>query len=100
MTDRAEADAEADADTDEAAQADGGEDDAQAGERSDEDAEENGDHDTVPEVKLTLYQLQVGVTGQTTDDLEDVEASATRLMDYLVEKAGDLEDHPDDRGLG
>jgi hypothetical protein len=96
MTDRAEEDAETDAEAAEAAQADGGTEEAPAGESPDDDA----DPDTVPEVKLTLYQLSVGVTGQATDDLEDVEDSATRLMDYLVEKAGDLEDHPDDRGLG
>ena len=90
MTDPAEADES------EAAQADGGGDEESPTTAGDEDA----DRERVPEVTLTLYQLSVGVTGQTTDDLEDVEASATRLMDYLVEKAGDLEDHPDDRGLG
>lgn len=94
MTDREEAEGEREA----AAQADGGEDEEPGEDTS--AVEEDANHDTVPEVKLTLYQLSVGVTGQTTDDLEDVEASATRLMDYLVEKAGDLEDHPDDRGLG
>ena len=95
MTDPAESDES------EAVQADGGDDEEQAGESPVTDAdEEDADRETVPEVTLTLYQLSVGVTGQTTDDLEDVEASATRLMDYLVEKAGDLEDHPDDRGLG
>jgi hypothetical protein len=94
MTDREDAEGEREA----AAQADGGEDEEPNGETP--DAEEEASHDTAPEVKLNLYQLSVGVTGQTTDDLEDVEASATRLMDYLVEKAGDLEDHPDDRGLG
>ena len=60
---------------------------------------ENGP-DSVPEVSLTLYQLTVSVTGQASDDLTDVEESAMRLMDYLVEKSGDLEDHPDNRGLG
>lgn len=93
MTDPAESD-------EEAAQADGGENEEPAGESPATDADEDADRETVPEVTLTLYQLSVGVTGQTADDLEDVEASATRLMDYLVEKAGDLEDHPDDRGLG
>jgi hypothetical protein len=90
MTDRA------DPEEREAVRADGGENEEDPA----DDADESADRDTVPEVTLTLYQLSVGVTGQTTDDLEDVEASATRLMDYLVEKAGDLEDHPDDRGLG
>jgi hypothetical protein len=97
MTDRAESEA-SEAAADGEATADGGE--AAEDEPSGEAGEADADRDTVPEVKLTLYQLSVGVTGQATDDLEDVEASATRLMDYLVEKAGDLEDHPDDRGLG
>jgi hypothetical protein len=97
MTDRAESEASEAAPDGEAA-ADGGE--TTEDEAAAEDVEADADRDTVPEVKLTLYQLSVGVTGQAADDLEDVEASATRLMDYLVEKAGDLEDHPDDRGLG
>jgi hypothetical protein len=83
---------------DESAHADGGDESADGS--PDAEAADDADPETVPEVKLTLYQLSVAVTGQATDDLEDVEASATRLMDYLVEKAGDLEDHPDDRGLG
>lgn len=77
---------------------DGGADDAED-EGDDGPDGENGP-DSVPEVSLTLYQLTVSVTGQASDDLTDVEESAMRLMDYLVEKSGDLEDHPDNRGLG
>jgi hypothetical protein len=40
------------------------------------------------------------VSGQASDATEDVEATARRLMDYLVEQAEALEDDPDDRGLG
>jgi hypothetical protein len=84
------------------ASADDGATDGGADDATDEADEQNGDdgRDSVPEVSLTLYQLTVSVTGQASDDLTDVEESAMRLMDYLVEKSGDLEDHPDDRGLG
>ncbi|AKU07666.1 hypothetical protein [Haloferax gibbonsii] len=58
----------------------------------------NGD-DTVPHVELDLYELSVRVSGQSSDELDDVEASATRLMDYLVDHAKELEDQPDSRGL-
>jgi len=63
------------------------------------DDEENGD-ETVPAVDLDLYQLSVSVSGQSTDSVEDVEATARRLMDYLVEQAKSLEEGPDTRGLG
>jgi len=58
----------------------------------------NGD-ETVPHVELDLYELSVRVSGQSSDELDDVEASATRLMDYLVDHAKELEDQPDSRGL-
>ncbi|POG57120.1 hypothetical protein [Haloferax marisrubri] len=58
----------------------------------------NGD-ETVPHVELDLYELSVRVSGQSSDELDDVEASATRLMDYLVDHAKELEDQPDTRGL-
>jgi hypothetical protein len=58
-------------------------------------------HDpTVPQVELSLYQLNVKVSGQSTDGLDDVEGAATRLMDYLIERTDALEDQPDGRGLG
>lgn len=48
-------------------------------------------------VSLELYDLSVTVDGAPGDDLDDLEGSATDLMDYLVEKHYDLEDGPDDR---
>jgi hypothetical protein len=63
--------------------------------------DENGNGDeTVPHVELELYELAVRVSGQSTDELEDVEASATRLMGFLIDRAKQLEDQPDTRGLG
>ncbi|KAB1188354.1 MULTISPECIES: hypothetical protein [Haloferax] len=64
------------------------------------DEDENGYGDeTVPHVELELYQLSVRVSGQSTDELEDVESSATRLMNFLIDQAKQLEDQPDTRGL-
>ncbi|EJN61126.1 hypothetical protein SAMN04487950_3935 [Halogranum rubrum] len=84
-----------------------------ADEQASSDAEErddetDGQHDetsenhdpSVPQVELALYQLNVKVSGQATDELADVEESAIRLMDYLIEQTGTLEDKPDGRGLG
>lgn len=66
-----------------------------------ESANESDDQDpTVPEVELSMYQLNVTVSGQTTDSLDTAEESAKRLMEYLVERAERLEDHPDGRGMG
>ena len=62
------------------------------------DDDGNGD-ETVPHVELELYELSVRVSGQSTDQLEDVESSATRLMDFLIDHAQQLEDQPDTRGL-
>ncbi|WP_188423689.1 hypothetical protein [Haloferax sulfurifontis] len=73
--------------------ADGGTD-----ERDNGNGNGNGD-ETVPHVELDLYELSVRVSGQSSDELGDVEASATRLMDYLVDHAKELEDQPDSRGL-
>lgn len=72
-----------------------------ADEHDDETREESTEtHDpTVPQVELTLYQLNVKVSGQATDGLDDVEASAMELMDYLIEQSQSLEDRPDGRGL-
>ncbi len=73
---------------------------------TDEPDDESADHeatnhdDTVPHVELGLYQLTVKVSGQSSDDLTDVEDSAKRLLNYLVEKAETLEEAPDNRGLG
>jgi hypothetical protein len=61
---------------------------------------ENGGDETVPAVEIELYQLSVSVSGQSDDSLEDIEGTARRLMDYLVEQAQSLEDAPDNRGLG
>jgi hypothetical protein len=70
-------------------------------EEAEGDEERNGDRDeTTPSVELELYQLSVRVSGQASDATEDVEATAQRLMDYLVDQAEALEDEPDDRGLG
>ncbi|SEL73499.1 hypothetical protein [Haloferax larsenii] len=55
--------------------------------------------ETVPHVELELYELSVRVSGQSTDGLDEVEESATRLMDVLIEHARQLEDEPDTRGL-
>lgn len=64
-----------------------------------EETTENHDP-TVPQVELSMYQLNVKVSGQATDGLDDVEDTATRLMDYLIERTDALEDQPDGRGLG
>jgi len=56
--------------------------------------------ETVPEVELGLYQVSVRVSGQAGDDLAEVEETATRLVDHLVERARTLEEEPDRRGLG
>ena len=63
-----------------------------------DDENGNGD-DTVPHVELGLYELSVRVSGQSDDELEDVEESATRLMEFLIDQAKQLEDQPDTRGL-
>lgn len=55
--------------------------------------------ETAPEVELTLYQVNVRVKGQADDDLSEVEETATRLIDHLVDRAGTLEEEPDKRGL-
>lgn len=83
---------------DEQASLEDGEYDDETGEQHDETSE---NHDpSVPQVELSLYQLNVKVGGQATDELADVEESAIRLMDYLIEQTGTLEDKPDGRGLG
>ncbi|SFR71186.1 hypothetical protein SAMN04487947_3806 [Halogeometricum rufum] len=82
------ADADADADTEPV----DGEDEAEADLN-------NGYDDTVPNVELGLYQLSVRVSGRSDDDLKTVEDSAKRLMDYLIDRAAELEERPDDRGL-
>lgn len=64
----------------------------------DENGNGNGD-ETVPHVELGLYELSVRVSGQSDDELEDVEESATRLMEFLIDQAKQLEDQPDTRGL-
>ncbi|WP_396612540.1 hypothetical protein ACH9L7_04495 [Haloferax sp. S1W] len=65
----------------------------------DEGQHAHGD-ETVPHVELELYELSVRVSGQSTDGLDEVEESATRLMDVLIDHARKLEDKPDTRGLG
>ncbi|MDS0292686.1 hypothetical protein [Halogeometricum luteum] len=79
------------------AEADGG--DATDGEDGRETELSDGRDDTVPNVELGLYQLSVRVSGRSDDDLQTVEDSAKRLMDYLIDRAGELEERPDDRGL-
>jgi hypothetical protein len=64
------------------------------------EADENGTDETTPHVELDLYQISVRVSGQSTDELREVESTARRLMDYLIEQSEALEDAPDDRGLG
>lgn len=56
--------------------------------------------DTVSSVELELYQITVSVTGQAEDDLPAVEESAVRLLDEVVDRAEQLQDGPDGRGLG
>ena len=63
-------------------------------------ARDAAEDETVPSVELELYELTVRLSGRSDDDLTDVEESAKRLLDYLVQNARHLEDHPDDRGLG
>ena len=79
------------------AEADGG--DATDGEDGRDAEVANGFDETVPNVELGLYQLSVRVSGRSEDDLQTVEDSAKRLMDYLIDRAGELEERPDDRGL-
>lgn len=64
------------------------------------DADGSPTPDTVPRVDLSLYQVSVSVSGRAEDDLDDVEETARRLMDYLVDRAETLEEEPDERGLG
>lgn len=66
----------------------------------DEEEEDSSEDDTVPRVELELYQASVRVSGRSTDDLHTVQGAARELMDYLIDRARDLEDSPDDRGLG
>ena len=80
------------------AEADGGENAADGEDGRDAELS-NGSDDTVPNVELGLYQLSVRVSGRSDDDLQTVEDSAKRLMDYLIDRAGELEERPDDRGL-
>ena len=61
---------------------------------------DDGEDETTPHVELQLYQLSVGVSGQSTDGLDDVSATARELMDYLIDRANELEEEPDNRGLG
>lgn len=56
--------------------------------------------ETVPKVELGLYQISVTVQGRSTDDLDAVEETAEGLLDTLVDRAEELEESPDDRGLG
>ena len=65
----------------------------------DDEAENGNGDETVPNVELDLFDLSVRVSGQSTDDLNDVEETARSLMDYLVQQAHALEDAPDNRGL-
>jgi hypothetical protein len=80
------------------AAAGGVEDTATADADGGEDEDDRGD-ETVPNVELSLYELSVRVSGRSDDDLRSVEESATRLMDYLIERSEALEERPDERGL-
>jgi hypothetical protein len=105
MTDDADADEvvepDGESEADEEAPAADGDTDADPVDGGDaEDADvNNGYDDTVPNVELGLYQLSVRVSGRSDDDLKTVEDSAKRLMDYLIDRAEELEERPDDRGL-
>lgn len=68
-----------------------------ADETDDPDEEQSGPTNGSPSVALELYDLSVTVDGGPEDDLDDLQESATDLMDYLVEQHFDLEDGPDDR---
>ena len=83
--------------TDEDADDGGGSDRADGG---GEDVQPDAGADSVPEVELSLYQVSVRVRGRGDDDLSAVEETATRLVDYLVERAETLDQEPDQRGLG
>lgn len=61
---------------------------------------ERSTDETVPKVELGLYQISVTVQGKSTDDLDAVETTAEGLLDTLVDRAEELEESPDDRGLG
>ncbi len=76
--------------------------DGGSAESTPEDADdgESETDDTVPSVELELFQITVSVTGQADDDLPAVEESAVRLLDEVVERAEQLQDGPDGRGLG
>ena len=65
----------------------------------DADAEREADG-SVPEIELSLYQATVSVSGRSDDDLEDVEATARALMEYLADLSEELDDEPDGIGLG
>ena len=82
-----------------------GDPDAQSGSAVDGDADsaehaadENGDG--APHVDISMYQLIVSVRGSDDDGLNDVTEAAKELMDYLADKSAELEERPDDRGLG
>jgi hypothetical protein len=67
-------------------------------ERDDAAAAEEADKvdDHPPTVELSLYELNVSVRGTGSDSLDDVEGTATSLMNYLVEQHHRLEDGPED----
>lgn len=68
-----------------------------------DEAEQPTDSPTGPEpsprVDLALHGVTVSVMGGSDDELDAIEESARRLMDYLVEKNEELEDDPDEYGL-
>jgi hypothetical protein len=72
--------------------------DSESSERTDDNG--NGNGDSAPHVELSMYQLSVSVRGSGDDGLDDVSEAARDLMDYLAEKSVELEERPDDRGLG
>jgi hypothetical protein len=69
------------------------------GEAEEKTAGESNGNGT-PHVELAMYQLRVTVRGAHDDDLDDVSDAARDLMDYLTEKSHELEERPDNRGLG
>lgn len=73
-----------------------GEGAAEAGAGAEAAGEEPG---TVPQVELGLHELSVAVTGQQDDDLGDVSDTARDLMAFLVDRAEELSDEPDQYGL-
>jgi hypothetical protein len=73
---------------------------ADAGEDGTQESSADDAGDGCPHVELSMYQLSVAVRGGHDDTLDEVGEAARELMDYLTERSHELEERPDDRGLG